>query len=73
MSIDCILVAQQQRFVGSVGYRHDVDVIELGSGLAPVAVSQNVVPAHFAPDFNFASGWHRPMEQRVKPGDPNTT
>jgi hypothetical protein len=59
-------------FIGAVRHGHDVDVLELRSGFAPVAMRQNVVTANFSACFNFTTVRHRPMKERVESGDPHT-
>ena len=63
MSIYRGFVLEQQRFVRAVRDRHDVDVLELRAGFAPVAMSQNMMPADFAARFDFAT----------RPAPPNET
>src|SRR5437764_3810033 len=72
MPINCFLVLQQQFFVGAVGNRHDIDIVKFMSGFAPVTMSQNMMPTDFAAGFNFSSGRHRPMEQRIESGNSYT-
>ena len=69
MLVDRSFVLQQQLLIGPVRDRHDVDVPEFRSRLAPVTVRENVMPPHFAARLNFASGRHRPMEKRIETGD----
>src|SRR6266481_6668850 len=71
MSIDCGLVIEEPLFVGAVRHRHDVHVLKFRAGFAPVAMSENMVPPNFAAGLDFATGWHRPMKQRVETRDPN--
>src|SRR5262249_44562983 len=70
--IDSLFVIEQYFFIGAVRHRHDVDVLEFGSGFAPVAMRQNVVTTNFTARFNFTTARHRPMKQRVKPRHTHT-
>src|SRR4051812_10737978 len=45
---------------------HDVHVFEFRAGFAPIAMRQDVMPPDLSARFNFASVWHRPMEERVE-------
>ena len=54
MTIDRGLVFEQQLFVGSMRHRHDIDVLEFQAGFAPIAMSQNVMPADLAARFQLA-------------------
>ena len=67
--VDRALVLEQQRFVGAVRDRHDVDVLEFRTRLAPVAMRQDVMPSDFAAGFHFAARRHGPMEERVETRD----
>ena len=71
MSIDCGLVIEEPLFVGAVRDRHDVHVLKFRTGFAPVAMSENMMPANFAAGLDLAPGWHRPMKQCVETRDPN--
>ena len=66
MLVDGALVLEQQRFVGAVRDRHDVDVLEFRARFAPVTVGQNVMPSDFAARFDFAARRHGPMKERVE-------
>ena len=66
MLIDSCFMIEQQLFIGAVRHGHDVDVLELRSGFAPVAMRQNPVTPDFAARFNFTAERYRPMTQRVE-------
>ena len=65
-------VFEERLFVRAVRHGHDVNVLEFGARLAPVSMGENVMSAHFASGFKFASGRHRPMKQCVESRDANT-
>src|SRR5438105_15588224 len=71
MSIYRRLVFEQQFLVGSMRHRHDIDVLEFRAGFAPIAMSQNVMPADLAASLDFAARRHRPVKQRVEARDTN--
>src|SRR5207248_789797 len=71
MSIDRGLVVEESLLVGAVRDRHNIDVLKLRAGFAPITMSQNVVPPDFATDFDFATRWNRPMKQGVESRNPN--
>ena len=71
MSIDGGLMIEEQLFVSAVCHGHDVDVLEFQPCFAPVAVRQDMVTADFATRFNFTTGRHCPMKQRVESRDPH--
>ena len=71
MLIDSCFMIEQQLFIGAVRHGHDVDVLELRSGFAPVAMRQNAVTPDFAARFNLTTVRHCPMKQRIKSGDPH--
>ena len=57
MSVDRALCSSKRFFVHSVSYSHDIDVIELGSSLAPIAVGEYFVTPNFAaPPFRARAG-----------------
>ena len=62
VAIDRGLVLKEQRLVGPVRHRHDVDVAEFRTGLTPVTVSENMMPPHLAAGLDFAARRHGPME-----------
>ena len=62
-------VVEEPLFVRAVCHRHNVHVLKFRAGFAPVAMSQDVVPANFAAGFNFAPGGHRPMKQSIEARD----
>ena len=67
--VDRRLVGADEIAVRAVGDGHDVDVLEFGAALAPVAVREDVVPPDFAARLDFAPGGHGPVEERVEAGD----
>src|SRR6266446_439903 len=71
MSIYRRFVLEQQLLVRAVRDSHDIDVFEFGASLAPIAVSQNVMPADFTAGLDLAVRRHRPMKQSVKARDPH--
>ena len=73
MSIYRRLVFEQQLLVGSMRHRHDIDVLEFPAGFAPIAMSQNVMPADLAASFDFATRRHRPVKQRIETRNTNST
>ena len=62
MPINRHFVVEEQLFIGSVRYSHDVDVLEFRPGFAPVAMRQNMMTADLAARFNFATGGHCPVK-----------
>ena len=71
VSIDRCLVLEEQRFVGAVRDRHDVDVAKFRPRLAPITMRQNLVPPDFAARFHLAARRHGPMEKRVETRHPH--
>ena len=71
MSIYRCFVREQQLLVRAVRDCHDIDVLEFGTGLAPIAMRQNVMPADFTAGLDLAVRRHRPMKQSVKARDPH--
>ena len=71
MSIYRSFVLEQQLLVRAVRDSHDIDIFEFTTGLAPIAVSQNVMPSDFTAGFDLAARRHRPMKQSVKARDPH--
>ena len=69
MFVDGGLVRADEIAVSAVRDGHDVDVVEFGAALAPVAVGEDVVSADFAARLDFASGGNGPMEEGVEAGD----
>ena len=69
MRVDRGLVREHERFVGAVRDTHNVHVVELGAGLAPVAVGKDVVAAYFATGLDLATRRDGPVEERVIAGD----
>jgi len=69
MRVDRGLVRADAVAVGAVGDGHDVDVVELGSAFAPVAVGEDVVPADLAARLDLAPGRDGPVDERVEAGD----
>src|SRR5207237_8594723 len=47
-------------------HSHDVDVAEFRPCFAPVTMSENVMPPHFAARFDFTTGRHGPVEKGVE-------
>ena len=54
-------------FVGAVGHRHDVDVLEFRAAFAPIGVRDNVVAPHLATGVDLAPWRHPPVKERVVP------
>ena len=71
MSVDRGLMIEQASLLGAVCDRHDVHIFEFWTGLAPVAMGENVVPPDFATNFDFAARRHRPMKQRIESCHPD--
>ena len=69
MPVNCRFVIQEQLFIRAVRHGHDVDVVKFRAGFAPVAMRQDVVTAHLASRFYFATGRHCPVKQRVEARD----
>src|SRR5437762_11888860 len=67
MPIDSGLMIEQQLFIRAMRNGHDVDVLKFGARFAPVAMCQNMMTPYLAACFNFATGRHRPMNQRIEP------
>ena len=73
MSIYRRFVVEKQLFIRAVRNGHDVDVLKFGTGFAPIAMGENVMPADFAARFNLATRRHRPVKQRIETRDTNST
>ena len=69
MLINRRLVLEEQSLIRTVRHGHDVDVVKFRAGFAPVAMRQDVVTAHLASRFYFATGRHCPVKQRVEARD----
>ena len=63
MSVDGRLVLEQAVLLRPMSYGHDIDVIELGPGLTPIAVGENLVTPNFAARLDLAPWRDRPMKQ----------
>ena len=66
MSINGRFVIEEKLFVRAVRHGHDVDILELWTGLAPVTMGEDVMPADFAARFNLPPWWNRPVKKRVE-------
>src|SRR5437763_8469672 len=67
--IDRFLVREHQCFVCPMRHSHDVDVAEFRPCFAPVTMSENMMPSHFATRFDFTTRRHGPVEKRVETRD----
>lgn len=67
--VDGGFVFEDTGFFGAVDYAHDVDVAELGSAFAPVAMGHAVVASDFGACFDFAAFGDGPVEEAVEAGD----
>src|SRR5262249_10681823 len=72
MPINGGLVTEEQLFVSAVRHGHNVDVLELRSGFAPITMRQDMMTPDLAAGFNFTAGRPRPMKQRVETRDAHT-
>src|SRR5437016_6036274 len=72
MPIDRHFVLEEQLFIGSVRYSHDVDVLEFRPGFAPVAMRQDMMTANLAACLDLTPRRHCPVKQRVEPRDTHT-
>src|SRR5438445_13713271 len=66
MSIYRCFVREQQLLVRAVRDCHDIYVLEFGTGLAPIAMRQNVMPAEFTACLDLAVRLRRQMQPSDK-------
>ena len=69
MRVNCSLVQQHAVLLGPVCDGHDIDVIKIRAALAPVAVSEHLVPANLTARLHLAARRHRPVEKRIEARD----
>ena len=73
MSIYRRFVFEEPLLIRAVRYGHDVDVLKLGTGFAPIAMGEDVMPTDFAACLNLATLRNRPVKQRIETRDTNAS
>ncbi len=72
MLVDSRFVGEDAILFRSMSDRHDVDVVEIGSAFAPVAVGEDIESSDLAAGFEFASLGDCPVEEGVETGYADT-
>ena len=69
MPIDGRLVLEQAILLRPMRHGHDVDIVELGPALTPIAMGENLVTPDFTARLDLAPSRNRPMKQRIEARD----